>query len=72
MDLKERGILKGLNLNLQMSMSDLDTDEDEGDDDESYKVSSEDELLSEAESLDSNSISDIEVDDEIEDSFYSE
>lgn len=72
MDLKERGILKGLNLNLQMSMSDLDTDEDEGDDDESYKVSSEDELLSEAESLDSNSNSDIEVDDEIEDSFYSE
>lgn len=69
-DLKERGILKGLNF--QMSMSDLDTDEDECDDEESYKLSSEDELLSEAESIDSDSNSDIEVDEEIEDSFYSE
>lgn len=72
MDLKERGILKGLNLNLQMSISDLDTDDDEAEDDESYKITSEDEFLSEAETINSNSNSDIEVDEEIEDSFCSE
>lgn len=73
MDLKERGILKGLNLNLELTMSDLDTDEEsEGDNDESFHLSSEEEHLSEAESIESESDSDIEVDDEIEESLDSE
>lgn len=70
MDLKERGILKGLNLNLELTMSDLDTDEEaDGDEDESFHLNSDDEILSEAETIESQSASDIEVDDEIEESF---
>ena len=70
MDLKERGILKGLNLNLELTMSDLDTEEEaDGDEDESFHLNSDDEILSEAETIESQSASDIEVDDEIEESF---
>ena len=73
MDLKKRGILKGLNLNLELTMSDLDTDEEsEGDNDESFHLSSEDEYLSEAESIESESNSEFEIDNEIEESFSAE
>lgn len=51
-------------------MSDLDTDEEaDGDEDESFHLNSDDEILSEAETIESQSASDIEVDDEIEESF---